>query len=197
MSEFNEAEVLAQLESVTEWDSPAIIETDSEWLLSLDATCGSLAQIFADYVSVVGLASATKDDFTQKLTEIASSMNVEFTVQRDLLIRSIIQTRGDGVCMTFDEQGRPGEHILLSDESRLRGTFIGIGILPILTNESLASDETDATNLPHEPTLCLLIENTNISGLGDVASFQDVMAIALRVGGVHIDQVVAREATTS
>ena len=193
MSEFNDSEVLARLDSVTEWDSPTIIETDTERLLSLDTIRNYLVQAFADCVAAVGLTSPMGGDFTQKLKDVAMRMYVEFTVQRDLLARSVIQTRGDGICLTFDDKGRPDEHVLLTDDSRLRGTFIGIGCIPVLTNESLSSNQTDATNLLHEPTLCLLIENTNISEFEGITSFQGIMAVALRLDGAHIDQVIARE----
>ena len=193
MSEFNDSEVLARLDSVTEWDSPTIIETDTERLLSLDTIRNYLVQAFADCVAAVGLTSPTGGDFTQKLKDVAMRMHVEFTVQRDLLARSVIQTRGDGICLTFDDKGRPDEHVLLTDDSRLRGTFIGIGCIPVLTNESLSSNQTDATNLLHEPTLCLLIEDTNISEFEGITSFQGIMAVALRLDGAHIDQVIARE----
>jgi hypothetical protein len=195
MSEFSDLEVLAQLDSATEWNSPAIVETDSGWLLSLDVPCRRLAQAFVDYVADADLIFLRGDDLVQELARIVSKIHEQFDDQQDLVVGSVVQTRGNGVCLTFDEQGLPGEHVLLDDESRLRGTVIGIGCLPILTNEALAGEEMDATGLPHEPTLCLLINNTNTSEFGDIVSFQDVMAIALRQGSTHLDQVIARQPT--
>lgn len=195
MSELNDSEVLARLESATEWNSPALVETDNEWLLSLNAPCEYLAQAFAHYIAEANLISLRGDDLIQKLAGVVSKVRENFEAQQELLLGSVVQTSGDGVCLTFDERVRPCEHVLLNDESRLRGKVIGIFCLPVLTNEALAGDEMDTTGLPHEPTLCLLIDNTNIGELDGITTCGGIMAIALRSGHTNLDQVIARQPT--
>jgi hypothetical protein len=192
MSESEDFKLLSQLEQTTDWDESGIDETGDDILLSLDTVCYQLVGVFCKYITAVDLNLLDEKELVASLAKALMMIERDFCAQQDLLIDSVLQTRGNGLCMTVDKNGRPSGFYELTDKSRLRGQFIGIECLPVPTDYAMITRQYDQTD-NYEPAFCLVLEDTNICELDDhVDSCENIAIIPLQVGGIGIDRVVAR-----
>jgi hypothetical protein len=126
------------------------------------------------------------------LVSIAQIIEREFNNLNDLVLDGMVQTRGDGLCMTFNSDGRPDDLQYLTSETRIRGQFLGVHCLPIPSEYALIAGVTDDEN-EYSPTLCLMLAAINLEEF-DVITHDQLVAIPLRSGGIGLDQVIERGA---
>lgn len=190
MSEPNEREILARLESSIDWSDQGVIEADGETLLSLDDTHAELIDAYESHVTAVGLSAAVdSEDFSRGFAQVAKLLNRDFEELTDIEPGYMLQTRGEGTCLVFDEADRMSETINLTDETRIRGTFVGIHIYPVLT---YFAQITGQYNLPesYEPRPCLILEQSNVDSYDSFEFMTGVVAIPLWPEGLKVDLVV-------
>lgn len=191
MSESEDFKLLSQLEQATDWDEAGIDETGEDILLSLDVPCHQLVSAFYEHMAAVDLNLLEENELVASLAKVLTMIERDFCAQQDIVIDSVLQTRGNGLCMTVNENGQPSGFYSLTDESRIRGQFIGIECLPVPTDYALITRRYDDIN-NYEPALCLVFEDTNICELDDdVSLFENTVIIPLQ-SGIHIDKVVTR-----
>lgn len=190
MSEPSEQEILTQLESTIDWGGQGVVEADGETLLSLDDTHAELIDSYESHVIAVGLSTTLDSkDFSRGFAQVAKLLNRDFEELTDIEPGYTLQTRGEGACLVFDEADRMSETVNLTDETRIRGTFVGIHIYPVLT---YFAQITGQYNLPesYEPRPCLMLEQSNIDSYDSFEFTTGVVAIPLWPEGLKVDLVV-------
>jgi hypothetical protein len=192
MSEAGDEELFRRLDQGIQWDTADIVETEDVYLLTIDADCQRLVGVFDEHCIAYGVAACTNAEKTEILGSIAQMIEREFENLNDLIIDGMLQTRGDGLCMTFTERGTPDDIQFLTGETRIRGRLLGVHCLPIPSEYALIAGVTDDES-EYLPTLCLVLAGTNLEEF-DVNTHDELVAIPLRSGGIGFDQVVERGA---
>jgi hypothetical protein len=191
MSERDDFTILNQLEAGVDWDLSDVVENSESFLLSLDADCRRLVDTFDQHCDAFDLRTLPAREQCEALAQIATLLEREFENLRDLMIDSVIQTRGEKLCLTFNERGVPDDIQLLTDDTRVRGELLGVHCLPVPTEYALLMNISEDEN-EYKPTLCLMLQAVNLNEFEDIVTTDNIVAIPLRSDNVGFDQVVER-----
>lgn len=180
-----------RLEQETNWDLSGVEDTSDALLLSIDDDCLRLSSIFAAHCArhTIGVLEG-KEQFAA-LMQVAKLMENEFHQLQNLRESDILQTRGEGLCMTIDERGGLDEILFITDETRLRGELLGVTCLPVPTDYALLTNNADDPS-GYAPTLCLVLEAANLHKYDDIQTHNNIIEIPLRMDGFGIDKVIMK-----
>ena len=193
MSEWDNApeygDLFNRLERETAWDLSGVVETSGASLLSMDDDCRTLSRVFQEHCIAFEVDSIDGPEKFTALERIAQLLEREFANLQDLQIDTLLQTRGEGLCMTFNSSGHPDDIQFITDETRLRGELLGVHCLPVPTEYALIAGISDD---PHEyvPTLCLMLQATNLTEFEDIVTQDGIIALPLRMEGFGVDRVI-------
>lgn len=186
----HEINLIKQLEDMSDWSVPAELN-GGYYLESMDEDCMGLARSFETHATAVDLSNAPENEVVDRLVQVAKLLERDFCELKELRIDDRLQTRGSGLFIDFDQQGRPDGVFILDDDICIRGTLIGAECLPVPTDYALITQVMDDKSL-YEPLVCLLLENVEtVDSDGDIAEHDGVVALPLRVDGVHVDRLVS------
>ena len=185
MTENDDAAILRRLES-SAWGAP---EKKSWVYLSVDDDCQRLIDAFNEYQEGFNLVQCDIARMSEVLDQIAQLMDKELHALPDLTIDSILQTRGEQLCVTVSCFGAPNDIQLLDPQTPIRGEFIGLACWPLPTEYAIVVGADD-DRMEIVPTLCLMLQADNLAEYDDITTHDNIIAIPLRSGNLGIDQVV-------
>lgn len=184
-------DIFHRLERETSWDLTGVEDTSDALLLSIDGECLRLSSIFAAYCDANAIGALEGKEQFAALTQVVKLMENEFSQLQNLRESDILQTRGEGLCMTIDERGGLNEILFITDETRLRGELLGITCLPVPTDYALLTNNADDSS-GYAPTLCLVLEAANLHKYDDIQTHDNIIEIPLRMDGFGIDKVIMK-----
>lgn len=189
MSEPDDYAILARLEAHTQWDIDDVVETYDETLLSLDSWCDDLVSCFEQQSRAIKLDTLEGQSFIDGLSRLAQFLNNKLDSADDKVLGKYLQTRGEGLCITFSPDAQPDDCVGVATDVQVRGTFEGLHIMPVPTDYTLVTGITDDAD-GYLPRVCVILSDTNLNEIDDsMNSFENTIAIPLQRDGMRLDLV--------
>lgn len=185
-----EIDTIHSLENSIDWELPESEKPSPIALQSVDDDCLRIAGVFSDHMAAWGIEGLSGEELGEGLQRIAELLKSDLVALEDLMIDDYVQTRGFGIYIGLDEEGRPESANEFDEDSCIRGKFTRVMCTLVPTEYALIMGITEGDDI-YEPLACLVLENVEGVDLsGNVVSRDGACAIPLRSSGAYLDKLL-------
>jgi hypothetical protein len=185
-----EIDTIYNLENSVDWELPEPEKPSPIALQVVDDDCLSIASAFQDHLTTLDVDGLTGEELGVGLQRVAELLEGHLTTLEDLTIDDCVQTRGFGIYIGLDEEGRPESANEFDDDLRIRGTVARVICTLVPTEYALIMGITEGDDI-YEPLACLVLENVEgVEPSGNIVPRDGACAIPLRSSGAYLDKLL-------
>jgi hypothetical protein len=185
-----EIDTIHSLENSVDWELPEPEKPAPIALQSVDDDCLRIAGAFHDHLTTLSVDDLTGEELGVGLQRVAELLEGHLTTLEDLTIDDRVQTRGFGIYIGLDEEGRPESANEFDDDLRVRGTVARVICTLVPTEYALIMGITEGDDI-YEPLACLVLENIErVDASGNAVPCDGACAIPLRSSGAYLDKLL-------
>lgn len=187
-----EMDLFRDLENMTDWNQLDSEATSDIKTVSVDDDCLMLAQAFQDRATEINFDQLPLHKRQAALQHIAKLLIGDISHTKELKPFDVVQTRGMGICIGYDENDKPDGVYKYNELVKIRGRIARIDCMSVPTEFAVLMG---AEYEEYEPQLCLVLENVEmVEQEGNVDSHDGRAAIPLRISGsTQLDKIVNTE----